>query len=369
MPKTISNSKLQDLLAISDLTTDDSHAISLMVKQVSESILLPGPVRLVKGSRIVPARNNYELLGYAPDAIVQESTYTHWVDDNDILRTQTTSLILEALLKIAPSPPPMSLLAPGIVYRRDVRDRWHCAQPHQIDLWHLMPKHEESQELLLRQVYHLVEHTTGMEEKDIQINPTSHPYTEHGVEVSVRWQDRWLEVGEAGLISPSLLGRLGIDSEHWGGLAMGWGLDRLVMARKMLPDIRLLRDPLPSIARQMTNLDPWQEVSRQPSASREISVALHSGLNEEDITEKILGCISPAEALLIQSIDIIGRWSADDLQKAARLRLGINPGQENILIKVVWQSESQSLGRKQVNASMRNIYRGIHQGSGWDYCP
>lgn len=71
---------------------------------------------------------------------------------------------------------------------------------------------------------------------------TEHPYTRQGVEISVRWGNRWLEVGEAGLIAPDLLERVGMDPVQWTGWAMGWGLDRLVMARKGLPDIRLLRD-------------------------------------------------------------------------------------------------------------------------------
>lgn len=185
----------------------------------------------------------------------------------------------------------------------------------------------------------------------------------------MRWQDRWLEVGEAGLISPSLLGRLGIDSEHWGGLAMGWGLDRLVMARKGLPDIRLLRDPLPAVAQQMTNLEPWKPVSRQPAASREISVVLDSGAREEDIAEKVLASLDGADADLVQSIDVLGRWPVSSLGESARQRLGGREDQENVLLKIVWQSESHSLERRLVNASMGRIYRHIHQGSAWDYCP
>lgn len=369
MPTPISLVRRQALLAVEDLTRRPGHALHQMVECITSALPRVSPTRLVEGPRIVPAQHNYTLLGYPDDAIVQADTYTQWVDDAHILRTQTTSLVLQALLDVAKDPHPVGLLAPGLVYRRDVRDRWHCAQPHQMDVWCLMPKAEEGHGRLLHAIHRISHHATGLPEKRLSIQPTSHPYTSGGVEISVRWQDQWLEVGEAGLIAPDLLERLGIDPDRWGGLAMGWGLDRLIMVRKQLPDIRLLRDPLPAIAQQMTTLEPWRPVSRQPAARREISIAVPAGQSEEAITDQVLGALSAQQAGLVQSVEITGRWPLADLHPAAIGRLGAQPGQENLLLRITWQSDSASLQRDQVNDWMRGLYRALHQGSSWAYCP
>ena len=361
--------KLAQLLAIEDLTERPTHAICQMARRVAQS--LPGDVpdeTWITGPRIVEADHNYRLLGYPQDAVVQESTYTQWVDSSHILRTQTTSLILGRLLQLAQKPAPITLLAPGMVYRRDVRDRWHCGQPHQMDIWILEEKGRDRPKELRQAVRSMAMATTGRSYGDVQLLDTAHPYTQEGVEISVRWEDRWLEVGEAGLIDPDLLRRVGLDPERWGGWAMGWGLDRLVMARKDLPDIRLLRDPLSAVARQMSTLDSWEGVSRQPVAIREVSVAMRAGLSDEAVTEHVLALAGDQEPL-IQEVFVVGRWTYNALPQAARDRLGMGEAQDNLLVRLTWQAEDDSLGRDLVNGWMKTLYRGLHEGSAWTYCP
>lgn len=369
MPTPISTTRLQTLPASDDLSRQTGHAIARMAGLVQEALDEWPPARLVDGPRIVTARHNYTLLGYPPGAIVQADAHTQWVDETRVLRTQTTSLILGALLGLAAAPHPITLLAPGLVYRRDVRDRWHCGRPHQMDAWCLVPKHQETSEGLQCAIHAVARHALDLPEGQLALQPTSHPYTREGVEISARWQGQWLEIGEAGRISPDLLQRLGIDPEQWGGLAMGWGLDRMVMVRKRLPDIRLLRDPLPGISGQMTTLDPWQPVSRQPAAVREISLAMDGGLGEEALTERVLGQLSSDEAALVQSVEVAGRWRVEGLTPIARERLGARHDQDNLLLRITWQSDSTSLERGRVNEMMRRLYRALHQGTAWTYCP
>lgn len=369
MKTPIDPATLARLLAMEDLTERPTHAICQMARRVAQT--LPGDVpdeTWITGPRIVEADHNYRLLGYPQDAVVQESTYTQWVDNTRILRTQTTSLILERLLRLAQQPAPITLLAPGLVYRRDVRDRWHCGQPHQMDVWVLEEKGRDRPQELRQSILNMAMATTGRSHDEVQLLDTAHPYTQEGVEISVRWEDRWLEVGEAGLIDPGLLLRVGLDPERWGGWAMGWGLERLVMARKGLPDIRLLRDPLPTVARQMNTLDAWIGVSRQPVATREISVAIATGLSDEAITERVLALAGNQETL-IQEVVVAGRWPCNALPQAARDRLGMDGTQDNLLLRLVWQAEDDSLGREVVNGWMKTLYRGLHEGSAWSYCP
>jgi phenylalanyl-tRNA synthetase alpha chain len=66
----------------------------------------------------------------------------------------------------------------------------------------------------------------------------------------------WVEIGECGLAHPDVLASAGRNPREWTGLAMGLGLDRLLMLRKGMPDIRLLRSTDPRIAGQMQDLAP-----------------------------------------------------------------------------------------------------------------
>lgn len=362
--KTIDHATLLQLLQVEDLT-DTNHAISLMASEVQNAIssVYPDlPVVVLKGPKVVNAQHNYRLLGYPDDDITQTNVYTKWVDEDNILRTQTTSLILEYLITWRENPHSTVVVAPGMVYRRDVRDRWHCAHPHQIDVWILGV--EASDQTLLHAIQTISEQC--ITQKPI-VHKTSHPYTINGQEISALWQQQELEIGEGGLIAPSLLDRLGI-SDTWGGLAMGWGLDRLVMIKKQLPDIRLLRDPLPAIAQQMDTLQMWQPVSRQPHASRQISI-LRDNESEESLVEEILNA-AKQNAHRIQEITVVSSTLVEDLPAIARQRLGaIHSKQNNLLIKIVWQDQAHSLSRDNVSAWTTDIYKAIHQGTNWEYLP
>lgn len=360
----LSNSEIDALLTIEDLSDNPNHAIAQIAQTIQLSIaaLYPTlPIVVLKGERVVNAAHNYKLLGYPEDNITQSNVYTKWVDTERILRTQTTSLVLEYLLQWRTNPHPTIVLAPGMVYRRDVRDRWHCANPHQMDVWVLGV--EASDQTLLRSIEAI---TQSIDQSPIA-RDTVHPYTMRGQEISAMWNKQELEIGEGGLIAHSLLERLNIE-RCWGGLAMGWGLDRLVMIKKQLPDIRLLRDPLPSIAQQMTHLKPWKPISRQPSATRQISI-LHNAENEEDVVEQILNAV-PHVSHRIQEISLVSRTHVKDLPPVAQERLGVaQADQNNLLIKIVWQDEAHSLARKDVNSWTRSVYQSLHQGTNWEYLP
>ncbi|MFP3547873.1 hypothetical protein SB748_31325, partial [Rhizobium sp. SIMBA_035] len=88
--------------------------------------------------------------------------------------------------------------------------------------------------------------------------PAIHPYTQQGLQVDVRMDGEWLELAECGLMAPHLFEQAGLDPTNWNGLALGMGLDRALMLRKGIPDIRLLRSTDRRIEEQMKNLEPWR---------------------------------------------------------------------------------------------------------------
>ena len=358
---------VRDALELCDLTELDNpaHAIGLLLSEVLEGLVMRGwPAgQILRGPRIVSAQENYGLLGYDPAEVTLGSEHTRWVDEHLLLRTQTTSQIPRALQRVSQDRKAgeiILLAAPGITFRRDSRDRWHCAEPHQMDIWLLGDPVLSTRMHLLKLVGDILE--CSVPNMAWVYSDSPHHYTEGGIEVNLISQEQPVEVLECGCIAPSLLQRLGIDPAKHGGLALGMGLDRLTMLRKGIPDIRLLRDPDDRVQAQMHDLQPWQAVSRLPCITRDISLAVTPGLSEEVLTEKMLLAAGDRSAW-IEEMQVKGRWAVDELPAQAIERLGLLPGQENILLRVVLRDCSRSITTFEANALYERIQSALHEGA------
>ena len=358
---------VKEALELCDLTEQDSptHAIGLLLNEVLEGLVLRGwPVgRILRGPRIVSAQENYGLLGYDPAEVTLGSEHTRWVDEHSLLRTQTTSQIPVALQRIAQNRKEgeiILLAAPGITFRRDSRDRWHCAEPHQMDIWVLGDPEHSTRAHLLKLVGDIL--ACAVPDMSWIYSDSPHHYTEGGIEVNLLSNEQPVEVLECGCIARSLLQRLSIDPARHGGLALGMGLDRLTMLRKGIPDIRLLRDLDERVQAQMHDLLPWRAVSRLPSITRDISLAVSPGLSEEVLTEKMLLAAGDCSAW-IEEMQVKGRWAERDLPAKAIERLGLLPGQENVLLRVVLRDCSRSITTREANALYERLQSALHEGA------
>lgn len=366
MKTLISPDALSAALALRDLTEEHErpHAIRLIAHAILKGLADRGwPEALVqRGPRVVSARENYGLLGYDENEITLGSAHTRWVSDSTLLRTQTTSLIPAALQKAALSRRPGELAliaAPGVTYRRDERDRLHCAEPHQMDIWVLGDPDLASSERLLGLVKDILDCAIPGRAWSAQSSP--HHYTEQGVEINATRPEGPVEVLECGLIAKSLLRRLGIDPARHGGLALGMGLDRLTMLRKGVPDIRLLRQSDPRIAEQMLDLSSWRPVSKQPATQRDLSLAMRSGHSLEELTERVLRSAG-AEQRWIERVELLNRWPYEAVPEQARARLGLLPGQENVLLRVALRDWASSVGKEEGNALYERLQAALHEG-------
>src|SRR5690606_18486781 len=97
-----------------------------------------GSAEVVRGERVVSCVDNYYSLGYTQKEATLSKRYTRYVNQDSLLRTQMTAVIPQVLREYQISPSHSQLwLCPGIVYRRDVVDRTHVGEPHQMDVWYL----------------------------------------------------------------------------------------------------------------------------------------------------------------------------------------------------------------------------------------
>jgi phenylalanyl-tRNA synthetase alpha chain len=197
-------------------------------------------------------------------------------------------------------------------------------------------------------------------------NEVNHPYTINGLEVEVLVKGYWLELLECGEAHPKLLLDAGLNPEEYSGLAMGIGLDRMVMLLKGIDDIRLLRSEDPRIKQQLTNLDPYQPVSKYPLIRQDLSVSVSQETNEEDVCETIKDVLGD-NSDVIEEITIASETNYDRLPAKAVRRLGIKPGQKNMLIRVVLRSHERSLTHEEANEMRDKIYRAVDESETGGY--
>ncbi|SEF22486.1 phenylalanyl-tRNA synthetase alpha chain [Amycolatopsis pretoriensis] len=256
MPTPLTPAQLTRDLAVRDLTDPAAgpHAIQLVVERAVSAVARTGTdVRRWPGDRIVTIADNYDHLGYHPDDITRDARYTRYVDAHHVLRSHSSAMIPAALRALEARPADdVLLVCPGVVYRRDSIDRLHSGTPHQLDLWRITRGTTDKADL-----EHLVENLVGtlLPGRPWRLEPRRHPYTVDGGQLDVHTGTEWVEVAECGLAHPDVLARAGLG-DGWSGLALGMGLDRMLMLLKGIPDIRLLRSADPAVAAQLGDLAP-----------------------------------------------------------------------------------------------------------------
>ncbi len=268
-------------LALRDLTdaAAGAHALQLLVQDAVAALRerWQCPVIVYRAPPLVGIKDNYDDLGYPPDAAARDARYTRYVTPSRLLRTQTSAMIPGALRSIAPAGyDDVLLVCPGLTYRRDAIDRLHVGEPHQLDLWRIARRPLDSD--ALRKMIDIVAAALlpGM---PVRATPAQHPYTVDGLEVHGCTNGEWVEILECGRAEPRLLEACGLSQTQYGGLAMGVGLDRILMLRKGIADIRVLRSTDPRICGQMLDLAPYRPVSAQPAIQRDLSIC-SSGARE-----------------------------------------------------------------------------------------
>lgn len=367
----ISKERLAKTLAIKDLSdpTNGLHAINLVVSKILDYLTKkegwPKP-EIRRASPISSVTNDFDRLYFPPDSLNRLPRYTRYLDEQTILRTHTTAMIPDILVEIRDKElADYSVLCPGICYRRDVVDKRHTGEPHQMDIWRIK---KGAPRLERKALIDLIESVLDavIPGSEYRANEVNHPYTINGLEVEILVKGYWLELLECGEAHPQLLTDAGLDPEEYSGLAMGIGLDRMVMLLKGIDDIRLLRSEDPRIKQQLTNLEPYQSVSKYPLVRQDLSVSVLQKTNEEDICETIKDALGD-NSDVIEEITIASETNYDRLPAKAIERLGIKPGQKNMLIRVILRSHERSLTHEEANEMRDTIYRAVDESETGGY--
>jgi len=269
-------------------------------------------------------------------------------------------MIPPALRRLAAEPGwrDVLLACPGLVYRRDAIDRLHTGTPHQLDLWRVttdLPMTDADLDAMIATVV-----AAALPGAEYRTEPRQHPYTEAGRQIDVLAGGDWVEVGECGLAARHVLAGAGLDRTV-SGLAMGLGLDRLLMLRKGVPDIRLITATEPRIAAQLLDLTPYRPVSRHPAIARDLSIAVAPATDLELLGDAVRSALGP-DADVVEELAVISETPVAELPAVAVRRLAARPGQKNLLLRVVLRHPTRTLTSAEANALRDRLYTALHQG-------
>ena len=201
---------------------------------------------IVEGPEVETDYYCFEALNMPKHHPARDTQDTFYVNENVLLRTQTSSVQIRVMEK---TKPPIRIISPGRVYRSDAVDATHSPLFHQIeglviDKGITMADLKGTLELLMQRIY-------GDEAK-VRFRPHHFPYTEpsaevdlmcfncHGKGCSMCKQEGWVELLGSGMVHPKVLADCGIDPEVYSGFAFGIGLERITMGRYSINDMRLL---------------------------------------------------------------------------------------------------------------------------------
>ena len=186
-----------------------------------------------EGPEVETDHHNFTALNIPPDHPARDMQDTFYLQDNLLLRTHTSPVQIRHLETHAP---PVRIIAPGRVYRRDAVDATHSPVFHQVEVLAIDEGLDFSH--LRGTVMAFLKAFFG--DLPVRFRASYFPFTEPSAEVDVQWRGRWLEVMGCGMVDPAVLEGLGLDPERYSGFAAGLGVERFCMVRHGIDDIRRL---------------------------------------------------------------------------------------------------------------------------------
>ncbi|MEA5421260.1 phenylalanine--tRNA ligase subunit alpha [Spirulina sp. CCNP1310] len=209
------------------------HPLNSIIDRVIEIFVGMG-YTVAEGYEMESDYYNFEALNTPPDHPARDMQDTFYLPDGNLLRTHTSSVQIRHMEN---HEPPLRIIAPGRVYRRDTVDATHSAVFHQVEI--LAVDKGLTFTDLKGTLKEFVRQMFG-EELAMLFRASYFPFTEPSAEVDVQWEGKWLEVLGCGMVDPNVLKAVGYDPEIYSGFAAGLGVERFAMVLHHIDDIRRL---------------------------------------------------------------------------------------------------------------------------------
>lgn len=221
-----------------------AHPLSKVLDEIKEIFLGMG-FSVAEGPEVELDYYNFEALNIPKNHPARDTQDTFYINDNVVLRTQTSPVQIRTMEQ---QKPPIRVIAPGRVYRSDAVDATHSPLFHQIeglvvDKGVTMADLKGTLEMFVKRLYG--------NDSVVRFRPHHFPFTEPSAELDVQCfscggkgcrlckGEGWIEILGCGMVHPKVLSICGVDPEVYSGFAFGMGLERIVMRRYNIDDLRL----------------------------------------------------------------------------------------------------------------------------------
>jgi len=239
--------KLDVTIPGTPVATGFKHPMTKALDEATDIFVSMG-FTIVEGPEVELSDYNFTKLNTEEGHPARDRSDTFYIteDDSVLLRTQTSPMQIRVMEQMKP---PIRIIAPGRVFRKDEVDATHSPMFHQIeglvvDEGITMGDLKGTLEMLVKKLYG--------EDSVIRLRPHHFPFTEPSCEVDIQCfkchgegcstckGEGWIELLGAGMVHPKVLEGCGIDTEKYSGFAFGIGLERMAMRRFQISDLRLI---------------------------------------------------------------------------------------------------------------------------------
>ncbi len=210
------------------------HPITTLVREAIAAFAALG-FEVFDGPEVDSEWYNFDALRVPTDHPARDMQDTFWLTDGRVLRTQTSNGQVRYGEK---HKPPFRIISPGQIYRNEATDFKHEAAIYQLEGLYV------DRNVVVGQLFYILKYFFQKvygQDVEIKFTPSFFPFVEPGFEVSAKFNGKWLELLGAGMVHPTVIKNMGLDPEKFSGFAFGMGIDRLVMLKYGIEDIRLLR--------------------------------------------------------------------------------------------------------------------------------
>lgn len=239
------------------LSVGGVHPISAMIREMTD-VFRDLSFEVTEGPELVSDEDNFENLNLSIDHPARDGHDTFYVTDTLLMRTQTTAVqVIEMRGRNKAGKLPIRLVVPGKTFRRE-SDQTHSPMFHQFDA--VMVDTETSFADLRGVLDYFAKRLFG-DTVETRFRPHHFPFTEPSAEMDIRLKHvtgtgkhtGWLEFGGCGMVHPRVLERAGLNPKIYRGWAFGLSVERPLMLRHQIPDLRLLFENDPHFLTQFND--------------------------------------------------------------------------------------------------------------------
>ena len=227
-----------------EITLGHKHPLSIVLDEIKDIFIGLG-FQVAEGPEVEYDHYNFEALNIPKDHPARDTQDTFYISDNVVLRTQTSPVQVRVMEN---QKPPIRIIAPGRVFRSDAVDATPSPLFHQIEGL-VVDKNITMSDL--KGILELFAKRLYGEDTVVRFRPHHFPFTEPSAEMDIQCYqchgegcrlckgEGWIEILGCGMVHPKVLETCNIDPEVYSGYAFGIGLERTVMGRFKIDDIRL----------------------------------------------------------------------------------------------------------------------------------